>query len=79
MEGCLLCNLALQDIIQTKCFLPVVEYVGFQSNQISPTNFSNQHAFNQTERSKLVESARVEFGFILNMHIFQGTGVDTTS
>lgn len=62
-----------------KCSLPVVECAGFQSNQISPTNFTNQHAFNQTERSKLMKSAGVEFGCNLNMHIFQGTGVDTTS
>lgn len=42
-----------------KCSPPVVEGAGFQSNQTSPTNFTNQHAFNQTERNK---SAGVEFG-----------------
>lgn len=56
-----------------KCSLPVVECAGFQSNQTSPTNFTNQHVFNQTEKNK---SAGVEFGLNWNLHIFQGAGLD---
>lgn len=42
------------------CSLAVAECAGFQSNQTSPTNFNNWHAFSQTERNK---SAGVEFGW----------------
>lgn len=58
-----------------KCSLPAGECAGFQSNQTAPTNFTNQHAINQTEKNK---SAGAEFGWNLNLHIFQGTGLDTT-
>lgn len=46
-----------------------------QINPSSPTNFTNQHAFNQTERNK---SARVECGWMLSLRIFQNTGLDTS-
>lgn len=62
---------AVQNMIHT--ILPVVQCAGF--NQTSPTNFNNQQAFNQTERNK---SAGVEFGWNLNLHIFRGTGLDTS-
>lgn len=40
-----------------KCPLPAVECAGFQCNQTAPTNFTNQHAFIQTEN----KSVGVEF------------------
>lgn len=53
--------------------LKCVRRFSIQSNL--RVNFTKQHAFNQTERNK---SAAVEFGWILSLRIFQGTGLDTT-
>lgn len=36
-----------------KCSLAAVECAGFQYNQTTPTNFTNQHAFNQTENKSV--------------------------